>query len=85
MLLRIKTDKILHRQSRLTNDEKYRVILHRRHLITSLAPARVWLYLKISRNMEKFNSNDFTIQTSDLELNGIEDKFAKCKFTTEHF
>lgn len=85
MLLKIKTDKILHHQSHLTDDEKNRVILHTRHLITSLAPERVWLFLKISRNMGKFHSNDFTIQIADLELDDIEDKFAKCKFAIKHY
>lgn len=79
MQMRMKTDKIIYHQSALTSIEQSLVTLHRRELITSLAPERVWLYMKVSRNMDKFDTNDFTIQIADLELEGVEDKFAKCE------
>lgn len=78
MLLRIKTDKIIHHPFQLTMGERLTFTVHRRHLLISLPPERVWLYLKVSRNINKFDSSDFTVQTSELELEGIEDKFAKC-------
>lgn len=40
---------------------------------------RLWLYFKIARNLDKFDDDDFTNQVADLELCGVEDKFAKCE------
>lgn len=40
---------------------------------------RLWLYFKIARNLDKFDVDDFTNQIADLELGGVEDKFAKCE------
>lgn len=40
---------------------------------------RLWLFLKIARNLDNFDIDDFTNQVADLELCGVEDKFAKCE------
>jgi hypothetical protein len=68
LLLRIKVDVILN-NSCLTNEDKSFVRLSRQAFFMEFPVERLWLYFKIARNMSR----------SDLELNGVEDKFAKCE------
>ncbi|KAF9891410.1 hypothetical protein FE257_004266 [Aspergillus nanangensis] len=76
ILLRTKLDRGLS-TSTLTDEEKFSV-RHERHTFFVTFPIeRQWLYLKICQNLNKFDSDDFTIQTKDLVLSGAEDKYAK--------
>ncbi|KAI9927247.1 hypothetical protein MW887_003634 [Aspergillus wentii] len=76
VLMRIKTDVALHNSS-LSYTEKETVKLNRQKLFMNLPAERVWLYLKICRNMSKFDKDDFKMQISALEIEGIEDGYAK--------
>ncbi|KAJ6149000.1 hypothetical protein N7471_000199 [Penicillium samsonianum] len=76
-LLRIKVDRAL-KTSRLTDREKFFVRESRQDFFMTFPPERLWVYFKISRNMDKFDSQDFTKRIADLKLGGIEDEFAIC-------
>ncbi|RJE16936.1 hypothetical protein PHISCL_10727, partial [Aspergillus sclerotialis] len=76
MLLSVKVDAALS-SSCLTDTGKYVVRLQRQCFFRTFPPERVWLYVKISQNLNKFCSDDFTIQLAGLVLDGVEDKFAK--------
>lgn len=78
MLLRIKVDAALS-ASCLTDTEKCCVRAHRQCFFMNFPPERLWFYLKVSQNMDKFCADDFTIQIAGLALRGVEDKFAKCE------
>lgn len=83
MLLRVKVDTTLN-QSGLTDQEKYDVRVHRQRFFMTFPAERLWFYIKISRNMNKFDSDDFKSQIADLELEGIEDEYVKCELRFLH-
>ncbi|CAG8258086.1 unnamed protein product [Penicillium olsonii] len=78
MILRTKLDRAL-RTSSLSNEAKLEVRSNLRGFFVDFPPERLWLYLKISRNMNKFDDQDFTKQIIDLELEGPEDDFPRCE------
>lgn len=78
MLLRIKVDRALN-ISRLTDSEKAIVRRNRQDFVMKFPTERLWLYLKISKNMNKFHPNDFTKRIADLDLKGVEDEFVNCE------
>ena len=71
----VKVDIILSR-SQLSPDAKIDVKLKRQDLFASLPGQRVWLYLKIMRNLRNFDPADFKKQIRPLELEGPEDMIA---------
>lgn len=79
LLLRAKLDTALH-QSTLPEKDKYFVRHQRQTFFMTFPVERLWLYLKIARNMDKFDSDDFTVQIAELALSGPEDKYAKGGF-----
>lgn len=72
----VKIDVILSR-SRLSPDAKIDIKLKRQDVFASLPRQRVWLYLKIMRNLQNFDPADFKKQIRPLELKGPED-FVAC-------
>ncbi|KAJ6078409.1 hypothetical protein N7467_008162 [Penicillium canescens] len=76
MILRTKLDRAL-KNSCLSNEAKLGVRRNLHAFFMTFPPERLWFYLKISRNMNKFDDQDFTKQIADLELEGIEDEFAR--------
>ncbi|GAB1198284.1 hypothetical protein APSETT444_007598 [Aspergillus pseudonomiae] len=74
--LRIKIDVILSR-SRLTQDDRLVVKFQLQQLYITLPAQRVWLYVKIMRNLPNFDIRDFKKQIRELEINGPEDDVAK--------
>jgi hypothetical protein len=78
LLLRIKVDVILNDWC-LINEDKIFVKLSRQAFFMEFPVERLWLYFKIARNMSRFDLDDFNKQIADLELDGVEDKFAKCE------
>jgi hypothetical protein len=78
MLLKIKVDAALGK-SCLTDQEKWSARLHLQSFFMTFPTERLWLYLKIARNMDKFGLDDFEVQTAPLVLEGIEDKYVKCE------
>ncbi|KAJ5757568.1 uncharacterized protein N7511_006262 [Penicillium nucicola] len=76
MILRTKVDRAL-KSSCLSNEAKIGVRRSIGAFFMTFPSERLWLYLKISRNMNKFDDQDFTKQTAELELRGIEDTFAR--------
>ncbi|KAL4904113.1 hypothetical protein BDW74DRAFT_155100 [Aspergillus multicolor] len=75
-MLRAKMDSALS----LTNFSRSEKIAVREQLMVFLSdfPAeRIWLYLKIARNRDKFDESDFYIQTKPLCLTGVEDVYAR--------
>lgn len=78
MLLRIKVDRALN-ISPLTDSEKALVRENRQDFFMKFPTERLWLYLKISRNMNKFHSDDFTKRIAALDLKGVEDEFVSCE------
>lgn len=78
MLLRTRVDRAL-KTARLTDREKSIVRENRQDFFMTFPPERLWIYFKISRNMDKFNSRNFTERIRRLELRGIEDEFANCE------
>ena len=84
LLLRIKIDRILS-FSPLSLSQKNCVRRNREDFIIGMAPWRVWLYLKVSRNLPKFSPTDFGLQLAPLEVEGIEDGFVECEFSFSFF
>ena len=84
LLLRIKIDRILN-FSPLSLSQKNCVRRNREDFIIGMAPWRVWLYLKVSRNLPKFSPTDFGLQLAPLEVEGIEDGFVECEFSFSFF
>lgn len=78
VLLRCRIDTFL-KNSRLIDKDKCYVRLSRQVFFMTFPVERLWLYFKIARNLDKFDVDDFTNQIADLELGGVEDKFAKCE------
>ncbi|KAI9930746.1 hypothetical protein MW887_011503 [Aspergillus wentii] len=76
MQLRTKIDRAL-KTARLNHEDKVCVRLNRQAFFCTFPPERLWIYLKISRNMNRFHPDDFTVQIADLSLDGAEDKYAK--------
>ncbi|RHZ58906.1 hypothetical protein CDV55_105599 [Aspergillus turcosus] len=76
MLLKIKVDAALGKSS-LTDQEKWSARLHLQSFFMTFPTERLWLYLKIARNMDKFDLDDFKVQIAPLVLEEIEDKYAK--------
>ena len=52
---------------------KLRVKRVRQDFFITLAPQRIWLYVKLSRNLQNFDLEDFTRQVRPLVLDGPED------------
>ena len=75
----VKVDVILSR-SRLSPNAKIDVKLKRQDIFASLPRQRVWLYLKIMRNLKNFDPADFKKQVRPLELKGPEDLIATSRF-----
>ena len=71
----VKVDVILSR-SRLSPHAKIDVRLKCRELFALLPRQQIWLYLKIMRNLYKFDPSDFMKQIPRLELKGPEDIIA---------
>ena len=78
MILRTKLDRAL-KTSSLSNEAKFEVRSNLHGFFMEFPLERLWLYLKISRNMNKFDDQDFTKQILDLELGGPEDDFPRCE------
>ncbi|PKY00030.1 hypothetical protein P168DRAFT_330605 [Aspergillus campestris IBT 28561] len=76
LLLRIKTDRIL-QFSPLSLSQKNCVRQNRQDFSIGMTPWRVWLYLKVSRNLPKYSPSDFRIQLAPLEVEGVEDGFVE--------
>ncbi|OOQ89162.1 hypothetical protein PEBR_10870 [Penicillium brasilianum] len=76
VLLRCRIDTLL-KDSLMIEKVKSSVRLSRQVFFMTFPVERLWLYFKIARNLDKFDNDDFTIQIADLELGGVEDKFAK--------
>lgn len=76
----IKTDVII-RNCELRQVDKDIVKGRRRDLFTSLPVQRVWLYVKIARNLPMFDVKDFKIQKEPLVLDGLEDRVALGTFS----
>lgn len=76
LFLRIKTDVIMNNCGMQISDKNV-VKSHRQDIFTSLPIQRVWLYLKVSRNLSRFDLDDFMIQKEPLVLDGPEDIVAK--------
>ncbi|KAE8149083.1 hypothetical protein BDV25DRAFT_130646 [Aspergillus avenaceus] len=77
--MKIKLDVILAR-SRLTHYERLEVKFHLQQLFMQLPAQRVWLYLKIMRNLPNFDPKDFKKQVSELEIAGPEDDVVTSEF-----
>jgi hypothetical protein len=76
--VKTKVNSTLH-QSGLIDQENDFVRLQRQSFFMTFPIERLWFYLKVSRNMNKFDYNDFTIHIADLALEGKEGKYTKCK------
>ncbi|PLN86936.1 hypothetical protein BDW42DRAFT_189850 [Aspergillus taichungensis] len=76
LLLRIKIGRILG-FSRLSLSQKNCVRWNRKNFLVGMAPWRVWLYLKVSRNLPKYSPSDYRIQLAPLEVEGVEDGFVE--------
>ena len=63
-------------QSTLSQNAKIDVKLVRQDFFASLPRQRVWLYLKIMRNLACFDLADFKKQVQPLDLEGPEDMIA---------
>lgn len=70
--LRIKMDTVM---ANVPPDapDKIRVKEVRQDFYTTLPAQRIWLYVKVSRNLPNFDLADFTRQLRPLELDGPED------------
>ncbi|OGM41362.1 hypothetical protein ABOM_009948 [Aspergillus bombycis] len=78
VFLKIKIDVILSR-SKLTQDDRLDVKYQLQQLYITFPAQRVWLYVKMMRNLPNFDSRDFK-QIRELEINGPEDDVAKCEY-----
>lgn len=76
LFLRINTDVIMNNCGMQISDKNV-VKSHRQDIFTSLPIQRVWLYLKVSRNLSRFDLDDFMIQKESPVLDGPEDTVAK--------
>ncbi|KAL4974601.1 hypothetical protein BDW66DRAFT_161160 [Aspergillus desertorum] len=76
LLLRIKIDSAL-RLSNLSEDEKQAVRDQRAEFFMTFPVERIWIYLKIARNLNKFREDDFMVQVKPLVLHGVEDGYAE--------
>jgi hypothetical protein len=74
--MNIKIDVIIS-NLKLAVDVKNEIKYQRGQLYASLPVQRVWLYIKILRNLSNFDLDDFKKQIRPLELDGVEDNFAK--------
>ena len=82
--LRIKIDVILSR-SRLRQDDKLKVKYQLKQLYTTFPAQRVWLYVKIMRNLPNFDKRDFKKQIHELEIDGPEDDVAQREYARPMF
>lgn len=69
--LHIKIDSAL---SVANGDVKRRCKMVRQQFFASLHPRRIWLYIKVLRNLKSFDANDFTRQIRPLQCEGPEDE-----------
>ncbi|KAL4919625.1 hypothetical protein BDW62DRAFT_199638 [Aspergillus aurantiobrunneus] len=76
VMLRTKLDGALKR-SGLSDQEKSAVRAQIHTFFISFPVERLWLYLKIMRNMGRCDIDDIATRTPELELRGIEDGFAE--------
>ncbi|KAL4877068.1 hypothetical protein BJY04DRAFT_222390 [Aspergillus karnatakaensis] len=76
MMLETKVDRALH-LSNLTPDEKDLVRAQRQEFFMTFPPERLWLYFKISRNMERCDIDDTGTDLPEPELEGVEDNYAE--------
>ena len=77
-LMRVKVDTILS-YFRFRQSDKVRVRQNLYDLYATLPAERIWLYVKVLRNLPKLNPNDFTADLSELELDGKENEMADCE------
>lgn len=82
MFMRIKVDSVIHKHG-INPIDRTTVKLNLQELFCSLPAQRLWFYLKIERNMSKFDLKDFKIQKEELSLDGLEDMVAKCKIPSQ--
>ncbi|KAF7626843.1 hypothetical protein AFLA_014226 [Aspergillus flavus NRRL3357] len=84
VFLKIKIDVILSR-SKLTQDDRLEVKYQLQQLYMTFPAQRVWLYVKIMRNLPNFDERDFKKPIRELEINGPEDDVAKCEYARPKF
>ncbi|GMF71659.1 unnamed protein product [Aspergillus oryzae] len=84
VFLKIKIDVILSR-SKLTQDDRLEVKYQLQQLYMTFPAQRVWLYVKIMRNLPNFDERDFKKPIHELEINGPEDDVAKCEYARPKF
>ncbi|BAE66544.1 unnamed protein product [Aspergillus oryzae RIB40] len=80
VFLKIKIDVILSR-SKLTQDDRLEVKYQLLQLYLTFPAQRLWLYVKIMRNLPNFDERDFKKPIRELEINGPEDDVAKYQLT----
>jgi hypothetical protein len=56
-----------------SRDEKRRCKTVRQQFYASLHPRRIWMYIKVIRNLASFDANDFERQIKPLQCEGPED------------
>ncbi|KAJ5992041.1 hypothetical protein N7451_007765 [Penicillium sp. IBT 35674x] len=76
VLLRSKIEIALEK-SNLNDRDKCSTRLSLQAFFMTFPIERSWLYLKVSRNLTKFNIDEINNRITDLDLVGKEDKFAK--------
>ncbi|KAE8415364.1 hypothetical protein BDV36DRAFT_285387 [Aspergillus pseudocaelatus] len=80
VFLKIKVDVILS-HAKLTQDDRLEVKYQLQELYMTFPAQRVWLYVKIMRNLPNFDERDFKKPIRELEVNGSEDDVAKYQLT----
>ena len=76
MFLRIKIDVIMAANG-LGDAQKEKVRGWCRMMFFGVRARRVWLYLKVARNMDNLSPSDFSVLRAPLNLDGPEDPFLK--------
>ena len=64
-------------------DAKRRCKEVRRNFFASLHPRFIWMYMKVLRNLDKFDTNNFIQQIRPLECAGPEDKIVQSESTSK--